>query len=176
MTEASYQKGDYAVYGNTGVCLVEEVGNLSFGRGEPEKCYYTLRPLADKNSVIFVPFDNELLLSKMRPVCTDKQIESILCSHLDSPIEWNNDRKTRNAVFRDILNGTDLSALLALIRCLYCQMQTLGESGRRLSASDNDILQNAKRIIGAEFSFVLGITPEDVHDYIKTRLGKDAVI
>lgn len=176
MAEQTYPKGDYVVYGTSGVCLVEEAGPISFGNGSPVKDYYTLRPNTDKGSVIFVPFDNEALVSRIRPVTSKEDLEKLLISHLTSPMEWDHDRKARMACFREILSEGDLSALLSLIRCIYIQMNTLGECGKRLSNSDHDFLQTALHMIRGEFAFSLEIEPEKVEDYIRARLGKQAVI
>ncbi len=176
MAEQNYQKGDYVVYGTSGVCLVEELGPISFGSGIPVKDYYTLRPNTDKSSVIFVPLDNELLLSKMRHITPKKRLEELLVSHLENPLDWDNDRKARANTFRDTLASGELSALLSLIRCIYVRMQELERSGKRLSTSDHDYLQAALRMIREEFAFSLEIAPGEVEEYIKTRLGEKAVV
>ncbi len=174
MAKYPFKKGDYVVYGIGGVCQIEEVGDLSFGASTG--CYYTLRPITDQSSLIFVPCDNETLAAKIRFLLTKDAIEQAIQAHLASPIAWENDRKLRLGVFRDILAKGDPTELLSLIRCILLKKKELEESNRKLSLSDGEMLQGALRSIHSEFSFSLGIPAQDVREYILSRLGSNAVI
>lgn len=54
-----FDVGDYIVYGNNGVCLVEKVGPLESSVMSKEKIYYTLSPCYMQGSTIFTPADNQ---------------------------------------------------------------------------------------------------------------------
>ncbi len=176
MAERNYQKGEYVVYGSSGVCLIEEIGDFSFSNGEPLRCYFTLRPISDPGSVIYLPRDNDILFSRLRPVLTKEEIREILTSHLKRPVEWDDNRKQRSASFRDMLAKGDLGELLSMIRCICLKTRELTANKRKLSTADQEALQGAKRIVRGEFSFSLGIRPDEVTDYIRSVLGTEAVI
>ena len=62
-----FQKGDLIVYGNTGICRVEEVGTPESLPGvDKEKLYYKLVPVRSA-STIYTPVDTSVF---MRPVMT----------------------------------------------------------------------------------------------------------
>jgi len=174
MAEYRFNKGDFVVYGSSGVCKIEEIGDITFGK--LTQCYYTLRPIADQSSLTYVPCDNEALTAKLRFVLSKEEIEEILQLHLDSSVSWDNDRKVRLALFRDILAGGDPAALLALIRCIMLKRIELEADNRKLSLSDSETLRAAMFSINSEFAFALGIERHEVEDYIRSHLAPEAVI
>lgn len=174
MAKYPFKKGDYVVYGIGGVCQIEEVGDLSFGASTG--CYYTLRPITDQSSLIFVPCDNEALASKIRYLLPKESIDRVLKAHLSSPIAWENDRKLRLALFHDILAKAEPIELLSMVRCLLLKRIEFEQSNRKLSLSDSETLQKAMHSIQSEFSFSLGISVNEVQTYIRSQLGREAIL
>ncbi len=170
MEFGSVKKGDYIVYGRDGICLVEDVCDFSFSEDIPKKPYVILKPQNDKNSLIYIPHDNELLLSRLRTVVSKDGIQALLEAHKKQKTDWPEDRKQRILAFREILSKSDPLELLGMIRCIYQKDREFAAGGKKLSASDKDMLQNAERYIRNEFSFSLGIAPEDVASYIQNIL------
>ena len=56
--ENMYQVNDSVVYGTHGVCEVTAVGRLSMSVADRKKKYYTLRPVYQKDSLVYVPVDH----------------------------------------------------------------------------------------------------------------------
>lgn len=54
-----FEVGEYIVYGNTGVCKVEEVKEMKVPGTKNDRLYYTLEPVYDKGCRLFTPVDNE---------------------------------------------------------------------------------------------------------------------
>ena len=74
-----YQPGEYVVYGDNGLCLVEQVGVPSFNSDKRE--YYFLRA-ADDGSRIYVPLDTHMPL---RTPMTAPEAEDFLKNYLICP-------------------------------------------------------------------------------------------
>ena len=167
-----YCKGDYVKYSTNGVCMITDIGRPDFDKTAAEDSYYFLRPVSDRSTVIFVPKWNELLLSKMRKLLTREEIDALILSVNNDSIAWIDDRKKRAERFGEILKQNDPLGLLRMIGCLYIKKQQLAELGanRKLSFSDLDTLERAERLIEDEFSFVLGIRPSEVADYIRKKI------
>ena len=70
---------DHIVYGNHGVCKVENIGTVALAMADKNKLYYTLRPVYKNEAVVYAPVENPK--SVIRPVLTkedaDKLIEEI---------------------------------------------------------------------------------------------------
>ena len=64
-----FKIGDYVVYGNTGICRVEDITSLNMNGSEKE--YYVLVPAEGNNSRSFLPVDNTKVV--IRPVLTKEQ-------------------------------------------------------------------------------------------------------
>ena len=70
-----FQKGDLIVYGNTGICRVEEVGTPESLPGvDKEKLYYKLVPVRSA-STIYTPVDTSVF---MRPVMTKEAADHLI--------------------------------------------------------------------------------------------------
>ena len=69
-----YKIGEFVVYGNEGVCQVEEISERSIPGINIKKDYYTLKPMHD-NGMIYAPTDTPVF---MRPIVTTKEIKAMI--------------------------------------------------------------------------------------------------
>jgi len=144
---------------------------MSFNSQMPEREYYLLEQTNSSLSTIYVPTDNERLCSKIRYILTAYEIDAILEECKNETIEWQNDRKRRTELFREILIRADSKEYILLICCIYKRIHELEANQKHISSSDMGVLSNAERAVREEFSFALGITPGEVAGYIKQKLG-----
>ena len=54
-----FQKGEYIVYGQHGICLVEDITHLNMSEADEKKLYYVLVPVGTRGSRIYYPADRE---------------------------------------------------------------------------------------------------------------------
>lgn len=160
--------GSHVLYGKMGVCLVQEQKTITMGK--ESDLYYVLAPISDGRSSVFVPCDNEALVSKMRPLLTREEIDQILSEAEEERVAWIDDRNQRITFYRSVTNGGDRKLLIRLICCLFRKKHEKQEAGKRLSTMDESALQECMRLIDEEFSMVLGIHRTKVVDYILERL------
>ena len=66
-----YSVNEKIHYGGSGVCVIQEIATMRFGRTREK--YYVLKPVYQNSSVIYVPVENEALVSKMRPVLSREE-------------------------------------------------------------------------------------------------------
>ena len=170
MDDIRYEKGEYVVYGNNGICLVEDITSMKFGKNKEEQ-YYVLRPQSINSSTVFVPMSNEKLLSKMRYIMSKAQIDSLLDMQKGKEIEWISDKNERSNSFKDILASGDRGRLLLMISCIYLKKQELSLAGKKLNISDERVLKEAQKLVEEEFSYSLNLSGEDLGVYIRKHLG-----
>ena len=139
------EPGQTVLYGTEGICTIEAIETLRIG-GKRSK-YYVLRPVYRTRATIYVPTDNELLCSRMRPVLSEPEIESLLQSAAGESISWIDDPNERKQVFAQILSGGDRRRVLHLIRMLYVRRR----SRRRRSEEHTSELQSPYVIAYAVF-------------------------
>ncbi|MDD4413972.1 MAG: CarD family transcriptional regulator [Oscillospiraceae bacterium] len=155
-----FHVNDTVVYGTTGVCLITDISEKDF-YGKKIK-YYTLKPIYQKASVIFVPMNNTKLKSKMRPLLTASEINSIIHSLSDVEEGWIENDNARRERFSEILKSGDRKDIVRMIKSLYAHREIQKENGRKLHAPDERILNDAQQLLHEEFAHVLKIEPEQV--------------
>ena len=166
-----FDKGTCVVYGTNGLCMVEDIKEIQFTVGAEKNTYYVLKPVGANAATIFVPVDNEKLMSEMRATMTKEEIDSLLCGMTDKEIRWDNDRKRRLERFHDILFKGVTEELLLMINCIYRKKQELSAINKQIPTSDSNTLKSAEKLVEEEFSHVLGIEPSEVGKYIRNVLG-----
>jgi len=161
----------YVVYGDNGVCLVADRRREKFAGQWNE--YYILKPVNNGDSTLYVPTDNEKLLSKMMSVLSKEEIVSIIHSLPEDEMEWIDNDKLRSAKYDEIFASGDRRQLLLLIKCLYKHKQFRKAEGKKLWTIDENAMKHAEKLVFEEFATVLGIKPSEVRGFIQNELSKD---
>ena len=79
-----YSIGEVVLYGSNGVCEITEITTKKIGKDSIE--YYVLKPVCSDSSTLFVPTQNEMLVSRMRVVLSSDEIKDILSQKTDNEI------------------------------------------------------------------------------------------
>ena len=77
-----FQKGEYIVYGQHGICLVEDITHLNMSEADEKKLYYVLVPVGTRGSRIYYPADREnrnarYLMTKEEALCLLEEFPTI---------------------------------------------------------------------------------------------------
>lgn len=167
----NFEKSDYIVYDNAGVCLIEDITARKFDYWDSERLCYVLRPISNSSSMVFVPVDNEKLTKKMRRIMSKEEIDTILDNVRTRCIIWENDRRRRMEHFKEILSTKNQQDMLLLTSCIYAKKKELSAIGKKLSSSDEMILKEAERFVNEEFSFSLKLSAGQAAEYIQAKLN-----
>lgn len=158
-----FQKGDYISYGGHGVCRIADIRKMNFGNGG--QLFFVIEPITPGGATIYLPVEHPKTPTRMRPVLTKEEIDSLIQSVKNHEMPWIQDRKNRTAQFQQILARRDTRELLLLASCLH---QRKTEKG--LPASELEILHKVEGLIEQEFSFALKISRDSIGSYIQDRL------
>lgn len=164
------KKGDVISYGTTGVCKVE--GECEQTVKGQKKLYIVLKPVHQINSTLYVPVDNDELKTKFKPLLTGDEIEEIIKEMPEESSLWKESSSERAELYSQVLESGDRKRLAQLVRTLYLRQKHLIEKGRHLHSLDERFFKNAENLLFDEFSAVLGISQDEVFDFIETRLSK----
>ena len=159
-----FQVNDMVLYGTNGVCKLVDIDVRDCGGRMVE--YYILKPIYASNSTVFVPVNNEKLTSKMRYVLTKEEIDEKIRLIPESSPGWIDDERTRKERFKDIVSRADTFELIQLIKTLLEHQEAVMARGKKLHVADERMLQEAEKMMCDEFSYVLGISKEEVPSYI----------
>lgn len=158
-----YKVGEIVLYGSNGVCRIEEITEKTISKTVIE--YYVLKPLATQVSTLFVPTQNEKLVSRMRRVLSKEEIENII-ENLPETGEWNKNKPERFDSFKKIITDGNCLELIGLIRLLHQQESRQIKRGKRLHITDEKFLKEAERMVYGEISVVLGIDKAEAKNLV----------
>lgn len=160
--------GEAVVYGVQGVCRIREMCTKKFGKEEQE--YFVLCPIFDEKSVIYVPTDKPALLAQMRSVLTKEELRELIASAGEQDAQWIENDSHRRDFCTEVIKSGDRSALMQLVSMLYLHSEELKGQKKHFHIADERSLKQAKKLLHDEFAFVLGITPEEVPEYISRHI------
>ncbi len=163
-----YHVNDIVLYGMQGVCTIEEISEMCFGKNSDE--YYVLRPVYDDKSTIFVPMHNESLTGKMRAVLSAQEIFELINAMPDEDQIWIENDAERKEEYKSILVNGTRDELIKLIKTLYLRKQELKQKGKKLHVADEHFLKEAEKLLYEEFAHVLKIKREQVLPFIMKQI------
>ncbi len=166
-----FVQGDQVMYGIHGICRILELETKKVDRKMIE--YYVLAPVDQPGARFFVPTQNQTAVAKLRPLITREQIDALLCAEDSRSGHWVADENQRKQLYRELIVSGDRAALVRMIHTLHIHRKEQLEAGRKFHLCDENFLRDAEKLLGAEFSAVLGIPQENVGEYIKNKMMAD---
>lgn len=162
------QVGSQVVYGIHGVCCIVDVEIRRVDRKKVE--YFVLEPREQPGTRYYVPTQNQVALSKLRPMLTRAELNELLVSAQNDQDYWIADENQRKQYYRELINSGDRVALIGMIRALYGHRESQLAAGRKFHLCDENFLRDAQKLLTSEFSYVLGIPQTEVAAYIENKL------
>lgn len=167
-----YNVNDTIHYGGSGVCTIQEISMLRFGRTRER--YYVLKPLHQNASVIYVPVNSKSLTSKMRPVISADEVNDLISGIPSVETVWIEDAQERKNYFDELLRNNNCTDLIRIIKTLLQQKERRQKIGKALHVTDENYLREARRLLFDEFAGALGMNPNEINSYIESRIGESA--
>ena len=166
-----YRLNDAVMYGVHGVCRITAITEMSFSG--TEKLYYVLKPIAERESTIFIQTDNRKEVERMHPALTHDSAMEFILSLPDEEVEWIDDDPLRKETYATVFANADRSELISLIRMIAHRRTELGRVGKKMRVTDENFIRDAEKILFGELAFALEIPLESVINYISRTLNRD---
>ena len=164
----SFETGQKVIYDGRELCRIGEVCRKCFD-GIHEEEYFSLIPENAPNSCYYVPADR--LEGRIRPLMTREEIYAAIDGSLTENILMCSDKNQRKAVLSQTVKSGDSRLIIGMIRELFEEKTRRAAEGKELISCDEKALVSACRVIGSEFSAVLGIPEDEVGRLIEDRLS-----
>ena len=161
------QCGQLFLYGIHGVCQIVDVEVRVIDRKKIE--YYVLEPVSHPSARFYVPVHNQVALSKLHPLLSKEELCALISSCDANRDSWIPDEGQRKNRYRELINGSDRAALLAMVRSVWVQKDLQLTSGKKFHQCDENFLRDAQKVLGSELSLVLGIAFDKVFEYIQNN-------
>lgn len=158
--------GETLIYGGYCLCTVADIRKESFGSRE-KKLYYVLKPIHEKGTTVYHPVQEDE--SKLTALIDRETARCFLESGTREYVEWSGIDAVRKEYFEGIIKQRDYGMIFALINTILQKKTEKKEQGKKLRASDERILADAEKLIADEFSFVLGISGDEIIEKLRNR-------
>ena len=132
-----FRKGEYVIYGNNGICCIEEIGvPRDTPLGDSGKEYYTLAPVFSSGK-IYAPLDTKVF---MRPILTKAEAEKLILQIPEIRAEEviGQDVRALGERYKGCLDTHRCEDLVRLIKTVYRKEKRLEENGKKL---DNPVTE-----------------------------------
>lgn len=169
-TVPAFQINEYIFHGGSGVCVVEDICvPENMRRINATRKYYCLKPLYDKNSVIYTPVDNtgsmvRKLLSREEALELIRRIPGIEAL----PVE---NEKGREELYRTALRTNNCYEWIRMIKTLHLRGEARRAEHKNLNQVDEKYLHLVEELLYGELSIPLGIPREQVREYITEQVS-----
>ena len=165
-----YEIGQQVLYGVHGVCRIIAVEAMRFGKKRAK--YYVLEPLDQPGARFYVPVENETAVGKLRPLMTKEALLELLHSDEVRNTPWIAEENQRKLRFRELINSGDRAQLMGMIGALHRHKRAQTAAGRKFHQSDENFLNDAQKLLNAEFAQVFGLETREVNAFIVKELEK----
>ena len=160
-----FKVNDLIQYGADGVCRISDITEREF-RGQ-KVTYYVLNPVFNDRSTLYVPANNETLVSRMRYALSADEITSIIKDDSLVDLPWIENESERKLRYKEIIHGGDSVQLVRVVKTLYSHQQAQKAAGKKMHMCDERLFHDAERVLYDEYAVALGISPDEVLPHIK---------
>lgn len=148
-----YNINETVVYSMIGVCRITDIQQQKFG-SETRK-YYVLKPINAENNTIYVPYDGST--DRIRRLISADEAKSIIktaCEESQECFQFDKDECMA------IIKSGDRVKSIRILRELDKSRKRAIAEKRKFHIAEESVMNTAKKLLCDEFSFALGITPE----------------
>lgn len=158
-----YKVGDYLVY-KKDVCIVKEIRKNHLNNND----YYILNPIDDESLIIDVPIQNKC--GNIRDLFSKEEINKIIEEIPNIPI-IEADNKNIESEYKNLLLSNSCYDLIKIIKTTYLRNKERLDTKRKIGEKDDMYFKLAEKYLYNEFSFVLGMSVDEVRDYIIKKVS-----
>lgn len=162
-----YQINDLIIYGNRGVCMVEDIGIPSISGIDKNQQYYILIPVDSKGSVIYTPVDNSKI--SMRSIITIEKAQELLDNIQSIPIFEVDNERFVDDIYKRAINSNVCEELIKVIKTVYSRQQSKVSRGKKLGQTEERYMKLAEDLLYSELAIVFDKPKEKMKTYVELR-------
>ena len=165
-----FQKGEYVVSGNKGVCVVDDITTLDISGVDREREYYILKPIYMAGSTVYVPVDTAD--TSMRRVLSKEEADKLIHDIPGIPLITISNDKLLEQEYRGCMKTNDCAEWIRIIKTIYLRKQKRIEAGRKVTAVDAKYFRLAEDNLYGELAVALEMPRNEVESYITREIDK----
>lgn len=166
-----FQKGEYVIYGNNGICLIQDITTLDIPGVDKNRKYYLLKPVYASGSTVYTPVDTDV--SSFRHALSKEEADNLIKSIPDIPLITLPDEKALEKTYKEYMYSNSCKAWVQLIKTIYLRKENRLMKGYKVTALDNRYFNLAESSLYGELSVALGKPREEVKSYIASCIDTE---
>lgn len=163
-----FEKGEYVVCGNKGVCVVEDVTTLDISGVDKKREYYILKPIYMTGSTVYVPVDTAG--DSMRSILGREEAKQLISGIPEIPLITITNDKLLEQEYRVLMKSNSCEEWIKIIKTIYLRKQKRLEAGRKVTAVDAKYFRMAEDNLYGELAISLGMSRGEVESYITQEM------
>lgn len=163
-----FEIGTYVVYGNTGICKIEDVTTLDIPGANAERQYYVMSPIREQGSRDYLPVDNTKVVLR-EVISKDEALQLIDNITEIGLLEVDND-KLREEKYKELARRSDCASWITIIKTIYLRKQERIAQGKKITATDDRYYKMAVEHLYSELGFALDKEPSEIEEFIIERI------
>lgn len=156
---------DYVRYGAKGVFQIVEIQKRRNKDNKKSNWFVLYNNCDGVDTKIVTPADNPTL----RKIMSKEEALDLIRKMEDMEIIWDNNKRTRDETFHEILASSDMNKMAQLMKSIYFTRYEKLQEGKDISQRDKDVYNNAEKLLFEELSISLGIPKNEVLDFIMSK-------
>lgn len=165
-----FQKGDYVVKVNEGICKIEDIVQLDMAGVAAEDRYYLMIPIKDQNARLYTYTENAQ--NTCRPVMTAQDAWDVIDKIPHMEQTWISEEKRRELEYKKAISSNDPTQLIGIIKNIYNRKRGRLAEGKKNTAIDERYFKIAENALYQELAFAIGMPKEEIVDIIINRIEK----
>lgn len=165
-----FQKGEYVIYGNNGICLIQDITTLNIPGVDKDRQYYLLKPVYASGSTVYTPVDTAE--TSLRHALSKDEADSLIRSIPDIPLIPLTDEKALEKTYKEYMRSNSCKAWVQLIKTIYLRKERRIMKGYKVTALDNRYFNLAETSLYGELSIALGKPRDEVKSYISSCIDE----
>lgn len=165
-----FEKGEYVVSGNKGVCVVDDITTLDISGMDKEREYYILKPIYVAGSTVYIPVDTAE--STLRRVLSREEADKLIQGIPEIPLITSTNDKLLEQEYRGCIRTNDCTEWIRIIKTIYLRKKKRLEAGRKVTAVDAKYFRLAEDNLYGELAVSLQIPRGEVESYIIKEMEK----
>ncbi|MCC8141130.1 MAG: CarD family transcriptional regulator [Lachnospiraceae bacterium] len=163
-----FAKGEYVVYGNKGVCLIQDISQIDIPGVDKDRLYYIMQPIHNAKGTVYLPIDSTKAV--IRKVMSREEATKLIKDIPDIAQLAIPDEKRREASYKEALQTCSVYAWVSIIKTLYIRRNERLAAGKKITALDERYLKAAEHELYGELSIALGVPREDMESYVQSHM------
>ena len=167
-----FQKDEYVFYGSGGICKISDIQTSPLEGMPADREYYVMQSIHDKNGTMYIPVDNDKVF--LRRLLSREEAETLLERIPSIEIITEENAKLLRAKYLEAMRTYQPSEWVRVIKTVYFRANDPGRQRQRLSETERNIAESAKRYLCTELSLSLGRPTADLEAYLLENVKKMA--